>query len=865
MIDVEATVRQASRSLGRLLDSDPLAAEVLTDLDRRPPVADGSPDLLAAWKRHELLRIAARDLTGLDALEAIMAALSAMATDVLAASVRLAEADGIGVIAMGKLGAAELNYASDVDVLFVGDGDHDGQALDRSARRMAAIARRCFRVDLNLRPEGRDGALVRSPASYEAYWSRWADPWERQALLKAAPVAGDADLGAAFAKAAATHLWGAPFTADELRAVRDLKARAESTVARRGAADREIKLGPGGIRDIEFAVQVLQLVHGGADGELRRPATLDALAELADGGYVARPDADVLAGAYRFLRTVEHRLQLDDERQVHAVPADPAGRERLARVMGFEPKADASARGLFDDALRVHRREARAIHERLWWRPLLDDLARTGARRSAEGAANGDGQLLAEDVIAARLEASGFTNLERTRQAVNELTRGLTRASRLMQQLLPVLLDWLSATPDPDLGLLGLRQLASGPQRSMVLATAFRDKPHVAERLCTLLGTSRMLAELLRRNPDLISALGDPAELAPRSRAELVTGTRAAAAWRGDPVEQRQALKRFTDREGLRIAAHDVLDHVGVGAVGRALSDVAEAALEAAVTALVPELPFCVVAMGRLGGGELSYASDLDLLVVYEGTTSAAFEAAERAAGRLLRFLGGDIPHIYDVDTDLRPEGRDGPLARSLEGFEAYLERWAEPWERLAMVRARPVAGDADVGRRFMELLAPHLWEGGLSDSERTEIRRIKARVETERIQGDDPEFHLKLGKGGLADVEFCVQLLQLEHSLPATGTADALARLHDAGVLDHDELTALAEAHQWCEQTRNRLFLVRAAPGDSLPVRAEELARLARALGTSAADLREDYRRVTRRARRVVERRFYGVADRTA
>src|SRR4051812_44548931 len=231
-VDAEALVRDASLSLGRLLDTDKAARHVLVDLDSRAELAATTDDELARWKGHELLRIAARDLLGLDALETIAAALATMASDTLAAAVQLAGAPHLAVIGMGKLGGRELNYSSDVDILFVGDGD--AAELEGAARAVVAIARHCFRVDLNLRPEGRNGALVRSVESYEAYWDRWAEPWEFQALLKARFVAGDSSLGKRFTTSAAAHLWARPFNAESIRSVRAMKARAEADVARRG-------------------------------------------------------------------------------------------------------------------------------------------------------------------------------------------------------------------------------------------------------------------------------------------------------------------------------------------------------------------------------------------------------------------------------------------------------------------------------------------------------------------------------------------------------------------------------------------------------------------------------------------------------
>ncbi|HEX3622858.1 MAG TPA: bifunctional [glutamine synthetase] adenylyltransferase/[glutamine synthetase]-adenylyl-L-tyrosine phosphorylase [Acidimicrobiales bacterium] len=847
-------VTAASRSLTELCLADRNAAiAVLADLDRRPVLAELGD--VRRWKRLELLRIAARDLLGLDELPVVAGALAEMAREVLAAACRAGgpAADGLAVIGMGKLGGAELNYASDVDIVFVGSGAPDDA---RAARAVLDVARTCFRVDVDLRPEGRDGPLVRSLDSYEAYWDRWAQTWEFQALLKARPVAGAGDLGERFAAAARERLWQRPFTADDLREVRSMKARAEAALARKGLTDREVKRGRGGIRDIEFSVQLLQLVHGQQDAALRSPTTLEALAELGAGGYVEMSDSRALDYAYRLLRAVEHRLQLVAEQQVHTLPSDRAALDRLARVMGYRDTPEARAGELLAGYLTRQQATVRAIHEHLFFRPLLDQLTGDG------------GSALNSEAVEARLSAFGFGDAERTRQALRELTRGLTRRSRLMQQMLPLLLGWLSESPDPDLGLLGLRVLASGDQQATELAGAFRESPEAARRLCVLLGTSRLFAQTLEHQPDMIPSLGQPEGLTPRPPDVLRAGALNAVAWR-DHVEDRQvALLRYKRREELRVAAADVLDLAGgvgedqVVVTAGQLTALAEAALAAALDSLAPPLPFAVVAVGRFGGAELSYASDLDLLFVYEGATAADFAAAERVGATLVRFLAGMSPptRIYRVDLNLRPEGKDGPLARSLDGYRAYYGRWARTWERQALVRARPVAGDPGVARRFLEIVEPHVWGADLTDEDVREIRRVKARIERERLPaGDDPQFHLKLGRGSLSDVEFCAQLLQLQHGVRATGTMAALAALERAGALSGDDHVVLAEAYRFCERARNRLFLVRGSPGDALPSRPEQLARLARSLGTDPQELREQYRRTTRRSRAVVERLFYG------
>jgi glutamate-ammonia-ligase adenylyltransferase len=828
-------VMAASRSLTRVLETDAAALDVLDALDERAPAPQAGEEGVDRL-------IAARDLAGLDGVEATTAALSDLAIDVLRTAVVLAEAQDLAVVGMGKLGGHELNYASDIDLMFVG-GDV------RRARAVMELARRCFRVDANLRPEGRDGPLTRSLDGYAAYWERWAQPWEFQALLKAVPVAGDAVVGRAWSDLAAGAVWGRPLGADDVRSLRALKERAEAEVARRGLAERDIKRGRGGIRDIEFSVQLLQLVHGRVDAELRSPTTLTALGDLAAGGYVDESDAEVLSGAYRFLRRTEHALQLEESHQTHTLPANRDSRRRIARVLGYRGTPAAGPTQAFDRDLQHQRNLVRSAHERLYFRPLLGALAGASA--------------LSPESAASALASFGFADAERTRQAIQELTRGLTRSSRMMRQLLPLLLDWLSETPDPDLGLLGLRKLASGSQRVMELANAFRDSPEVARHLCLLLGTSGLVGDLLVVNPDLIVRLADPGRLQTQARHDLVASAGRALGWRSDSGERQWALRRWRGRHLLGIAARDVYGVAPVASVGDDLTALAEATVEQALVTLAPKLPFAVVALGRFAGGELSYGSDLDVVFVHDGTTPGDHEEGLRLAAGLLRFVGGTTPaqRIYPVDANLRPEGRDGPLSRSLEGYAAYFSRWAAVWERQAMARARFVAGDASLGSRFVALVDDAVWGRPFTADDEREIRRMKARVERERIPpGEDPQFHLKLGRGSLSDVEWTVQLLQLRAGIRSPGTMAALGLLERDGVMAAGDVEVLRAAYRFCEQTRNRWWLVGSDPAgaDALPQRRGDLARLARSLDTTPAELRADYRRVTRRARRVVERLFY-------
>jgi [glutamine synthetase] adenylyltransferase / [glutamine synthetase]-adenylyl-L-tyrosine phosphorylase len=842
----------ASPWLARVCITDESALDVLADLGRPVDPAISGPAStggLPRTKRLEMLRIAARDLLGLDDLEEVGANLSALASVVLqrAWAATPETSTGLAVIGMGKLGGGELNYSSDVDVLLVGSGD---------GRPWLDLARTAWRVDLDLRPEGRAGSLVRSLESYRAYWDRWAQTWEFQALLKARAVAGDPVLGRQFDELAAAQVWDRPFGADDLGQIRRLKARAEEAVSRRHLTDRELKRGKGGIRDIEFSVQLLQLVHGRSDPALRAPSTLAALRALTEGGYIAGDDAEALEAAYRFLRTVEHRLQLQEDEQVHTLPAGQRARERLARILGYRDRTTGTALVQFESDLRLQQATARAIHERLFFRPLLE--AFTAAPVPAVA--------LSPEAVIDRLQAFGFTDAERTHQAVVELTRGFSRASQLMQRILPVLLDWLSVSPNPDLGLLGLRTLSTEAHSRDQLTSVCRESAEAARELCLLLGTGPRFARDLNHHPDLLNAMAADEFLTTRSRQELDDRAQRSLAWRHGEGAFETGLRLFSRAEGLRIAARDVLDLADVDETGAALSDLAESLVASALDHVDPQFPFAVIGMGRLGGRELAYSSDLDLMFVYEnpgglGEAEAA-AAAEGYASSLVRVLGGETPAagVYRVDTALRPEGRQGPQARSLNAYEVYYGRWAQVWERQALLRGRFIAGDAGLGGRFASVARRFVWDLPFGRHEVREIRRTKARIERERVPpSEDPNFHLKLGAGSLSDIEWTAQLLQLEHGIRDTGTLAALAALERAGALDPADGGTLTAAYRFCERTRNRLSLVRDIPGDSLPTTGPTLTALARSLGTTPTELRDEYRRVSRRARRVVDRVFYG------
>jgi [glutamine synthetase] adenylyltransferase / [glutamine synthetase]-adenylyl-L-tyrosine phosphorylase len=868
----------------------------------------GDPAIALRVAYHQrLLQLAARDLTGQSTLDEVAAELADLAAAVLETALAIARtqlppgapAGRLAVIAMGKCGGRELNYASDVDVIFVADPGGNGQpggsaagagqsaaALRTASQLAAGMIRVCsqstaegalFPVDPNLRPEGRDGPLVRTLASHVAYYQRWAKTWEFQALLKARPVAGDPALGAGYLAALGPLVWQAAQRDHFVEDVQAMRRRVISTLPAREAG-RELKLGPGGLRDIEFAVQLLQLVHGRADEAIRSPATLPALAALAGGGYVGREDAASLAAAYRFLRSVEHLLQLWQLRRTHTLPDDPAVLRRLGRALRTRAlptdrspaRADPTAE--LNAAWRLHAAEVRRLHEKLFYRPLLAAVARLPVEVAR----------LTPEAAEARLEALGYADPAGALRHIEALTSGVSRRAAIQRTLLPVMLGWFADSAQPDAGLLAFRQVSDAVGSSPWYLRLLRDDTTVARRMARVLSGSRYATDLLLQQPEMVALFGEDAQLTPRPaaalRAEALTAVRRHPA----PAVAVAAVRGLRRRELLRTATADLLGLSGIEQTGEALTAVAGAAVSAALQVAIRTaeadgpLPtrLSVVAMGRFGGHETGYGSDADVMFVHDPVAGAGEQEATRAAHTVAEDLRAllarpapDPPLV--IDPGLRPEGRQGPLVRTLASYRAYYERWSVPWEAQALLRAEPVAGDRALGARFTGLADEFRYPaGGITEASVREIRRVKARMEAERMpRGVEPALHLKLGPGGLADVEWVVQLLQLRHAhaileLHTTRTMAGLTAAAGAGLVAEEDAAELAVAWRLAARIRDAAVLVRGRPSDLLPTRQPELAAVASVLGyppDAYQDLTQDYRRAARRARAVMERLFYG------
>ncbi|MFN8147252.1 MAG: bifunctional [glutamine synthetase] adenylyltransferase/[glutamine synthetase]-adenylyl-L-tyrosine phosphorylase [Candidatus Nanopelagicales bacterium] len=880
-----------------LLGYDAMRAEMLAAVGADPadadPVArDASTDTLAAMRaayRRLLLGVAAADLGDGAPFVDVSAALSDLADATLATALAVARAahpddvatSRLAVIAMGKCGGHELNYISDVDVLFVAEpveGVDETDALAGATRLAQALMHACvastpegaiWEVDPNLRPEGRNGALVRTLASYEGYYRRWASTWEFQALLKARLATGDDDLGQRFVELVTPLVWSAADRPNFVEDVQAMRRRVEENVPAKDA-DRQLKLGPGGLRDVEFSVQLLQLVHGRSDVMLHSPTTLPALESLATWGYVGREDAAALAASYAFLRTLEHRIQVHRMRRTHVVPDNDEDLRRIGRSMGFrtDPAAELS------DALKKHRREVRRLHEKLFYRPLLNAVARLDA---------GEARLTPE-AARQRLEALGYADPAGALRHLEALTSGVTRRAAIQRTLLPVMLGWFATAPDPDAGLLNFRRMSDALGSTHWYLRLLRDESLAAQRLATMLASSRYASGLLLRAPEAVRMLADDDELEPRGRDALVVEALSAARRHDDPEVAVAAVRALRRRELFRTAAAELFGVAEVDDAGVALSDIAAAAITGALeisTRAVEArrggpLPtrMLIVAMGRFGGGELGFASDADVMFVHDPLPGSderdAHQAALAVAEELRRLLMIPSPDpALEVDADLRPEGRNGPLVRTLASYAAYYQRWSSAWEAQALLRAEPVAGDAEVGERFVAVIDPLRYpEGGVAENDVREIRRLKARMEAERLpRGADPGLHTKLGRGGLSDVEWVAQLLALRHGhevdgLRTTRTLPALSAAVEAGLLAEEDSTELASAWRIATRVRDAVMLVRGTSSDMVPTDARDLAAVGYVLGYRSGEsgaLLDDYRRITRRARAVVERVFYG------
>ena len=895
---VDAAVLRQSllRSVGADAgDANPVAAVSGEDAYRA---------LRTVYRRH-LTELAIRDLgaaSPTDFLPTVGQELSDLAAAALEAALAVSRAElattfptahvaavKLSVIGMGKCGAGELNYISDVDVIYVIDAEgleeetavRVGTALAAGISRAVTSAGRepgLWEVDANLRPEGKDGPLVRTLDSHLTYYARWARTWEFQALLKARPIAGDPALGERYAQAVSDLVWTSSERDGFVESVQAMRRRVTDNIPSH-EVNRQLKLGAGGLRDVEFTVQLLQLVHGKVDETLRTRATTTAIAALSSAGYIGRRDAQQFDQAYRFLRVLEHRIQLVQMRRTHLMPDDEASLKALAKSSASSLLETRPTAAALTEEWQQTKRLVRRLHEAIFYRPLLNAAANLSA----------DEVRLTPEAASARLAALGYLDPRGALRHIEALTTGISRRSALQRQLLPVLLDWLADGVDPDAGLLGFRRLSEALGETHWYLGMLRDSKAAAERLCHILSSSRFITDLLEVSPESTKWLGSDKELRPVAFETQWQEIQSKMSRHPAPKEAMRLIRLIRRREILRIAIADSSGLLKQEDVGPALADADRAAILGALNVAEAEVyageqaltDVVVIAMGRQGGREITYGSDADVMYVHRprdgADPAAAQKQAEQIVGRLRQFLQQPCSppimaeRVLEIDADLRPEGKQGPIVRSLESFREYYRRWSLVWESQALLRASPMAGNDRLASDFLQLIDPLRYERDVTEGDLREIRRLKARMESERLpRGADPSRQVKLGRGGLSDVEWLIQLLQLQHahgspSLRTTSTLEAMDAVEEQGLLPAGDVDTLRSSWRLASRVRAANTVWGGRQSDLLPSSRRDLEAVARWCGYGpgqGTELEEDYLRLTRRSRAIFERSFYGYGD---
>ncbi|WP_245826147.1 bifunctional [glutamine synthetase] adenylyltransferase/[glutamine synthetase]-adenylyl-L-tyrosine phosphorylase [Kocuria massiliensis] len=864
--------------------------------------------------RDRLTRIALADLTSDDPVSdmpKVGAALADLAGAAIDGALAVARAEclsqdpesknvDISVIGMGKCGARELNYISDVDVMYaVGPSEYvaQGESTAPDEETMMRLGTEMVKamtpviygvgpepglweIDANLRPEGKDGPLVRTVDSHRRYYERWAENWEFQALLKARPIAGSPTIGAEYLEAISPRIWEASGRENFVDSVQSMRRRVTNNIPQ-AERERQIKLGPGGLRDVEFTVQLLQLVHGRTDENVRDRSTTAALASLRERSYVGREPAAQLDHEYRWLRTLEHRIQLLHLRRTHLMPTKEAEQATVMRGMrGVSDRSKASPADLLSRWKRSQR-TIRGLHERLFFRPLLAAVSQLSP----------DDVALTPQAAQDRLAALGYLDPRGSMRHIEALTKGISRRAEIQRTILPVLLGWFAAGVDPDAGLLGFRRVSESLGQTQWYLRMLRDSQAAAERLCAILSSSRYITDLLEDEPESISWLDHDEKLRPVGFEDLWAEIQSKMSRHPDAPSAIRMIRLSRRREILRIALGEASGVIGLEDIMSGLADIDQATILGALHASERELyeekgeevltDVAIIGMGRQGGREIGYGSDADVMYVHqprEGVDETrAVTQANALINRSMQLLKMPMkPAIraekaLEIDADLRPEGKSGPMVRTLDSFAEYYERWADTWEFQALLRARPLGGSADVGERFIRLVDPYRYPEDFPEERVRQIQRVKARVESERMpRGADPARQVKLGRGGLSDVEWLVQLIQLLHahenpSLKTTSTLRALEEAVKLGLMDAEDAGTLESAWKLATRIRGANVLRNGRASDSLPGSRKDLEATARWCGYepgSATELEEDYLRITRHARAVFEKLFYRPLD---
>jgi glutamate-ammonia-ligase adenylyltransferase len=910
------------------------AAEHAKELHFATKSAATFAEFCAALRRHkqrEYLRIGARDLMPSVTMEETVRELTALADASLEAAYRFCRAEAekdhgalnlpgtvrpnrFVVLGMGKLGGKELNFSSDVDVIYLyedDEGESAGGLKGKVGPRQffSAIGQKIihamgdvtedgfvFRIDLRLRPLGVNGPLVQSVNSGMVYYESWGQCWERAALIKARPVAGDLELGASFLKEIEPFIYRRYLdytTVDELR---HMKARIESELLSGKEKERNVKLGVGGIREVEFFTQALQLVNGGYETNLRTPSTLPALTELARGEFISKKERDLLVDAYCFLRQVEHKVQIVQEAHAHSIPEGKEPEQALARRLGYRRRGRQGEREQFWRDYRGRTKTVRRIFDRLFY-----SAQKEIEHEAVSTAGSVWNDLDRQEVVLAALAKAGFADPAKAYENLLAVRDGEVYAPpspkrrHVMRLLGPALMAEITTSSAPQRALLNLGEFSHRIGGRTGFLTLLAENPETMRLLITLFAESQFLTDLFLNRPELIDTLirVDLTRFE-KSRRDMLAELRAAVAEPADVEGKLNALRRYKTEEFIRIGLHDLGGALELVQVLSQLSKLADACLQATVDLTfaeleqkygpVPDGQFAVIGGGKLGGRELDYNSDLDLIFIYDAAAEAtsrsglpAHEYYVRAGQKLLTYLGAPTEEgiAYRVDMQLRPSGKAGPLVSSLDAFRDYHQSSSQLWERQALIKIRHVAGSVALGREVEKITRAFAYGRSLKPEEIGEIHHLRMRMEHELAGEDESRFNLKKGRGGLVDIEFLTQMLQLTHGyrsakLRRRETLEALKMLREEKILTGREYRLLAEGYLFLRRLDHRLRLERDQSIDAFDAEPERLQSIGQALGydggprrarknnqESGAKLLHEYRTRREQIRACYERYF--------
>lgn len=885
--------------LRQLRTENKTVAAHLRELEPYRKNAESIAAFCAALRQHkqrEYLRIGTRDLMPSVTMEETVRELTALADASLESAYLFCRAEverdygslnlpgtdkpnRFVVLGMGKLGGGELNFSSDVDVIYLYEEDEGESAGGRKGKIGAreffsAIGQKIihamgdvtedgfvFRIDLRLRPLGANGPLVQSVNSAMLYYESWGQCWERAAMIKARPVAGDIELGASFLKEIEPFVYRRYLdytTVDELR---HMKSRIENELLTGDEKSRNIKLGFGGIREIEFFTQALQLVNGGYEPKLRGPSTLPALVELARHDFISPEERDKLTEAYRFLRQAEHKVQIVQEAHAHSIPEGKDEEQAYARRLGYHPKGKQSERELFWRDQRKYTEIVRRIFDRLFY----------GAQKEIEdGGAAGSmwNDLDSQELMTRELAEAGFADPAKAYENLLAVRDGEVfsppspKRLKVLRGLGPALIAAITKSGAPDQALFNLAQFSNRIGGRTGFLTLLAENPQTMRLLITLFADSQFLTDLFLRRPELIDTLirADLTRVE-KTKTEMLRELRAALGACDNDLEAKlNAVRRYKTEEFIRIGLHDLGGSIELVPTLQQLSDLAEACLQAALDLTLAELSekygavpsgkFAVIGGGKLGAREIDYNSDLDLVFIYQAAEDAqstggtqgklpAHDYFVRVAQKLPTYLSAPTEEgiAYKVDMQLRPSGKSGPMVCSLDAFRDYHQSAAQLWERQALIKTRFIAGDHGLGKAVEKIVERFAYGSGLPADGVSEIHHLRMRMERELAGENDSRFNLKKGRGGLVDIEFLTQMLQLAHGhrlpkLRQRATLDALTALGEAKILPARQSQLLADGYLFLRRLDHRLRLERDQSIDAFDAEPGRVDGIARALG---------------------------------